>query len=316
MTRSLTASAAMLLAAAVGTPAQADDQIFVGSPQGTVYVADSNTGQFTYFACFCIGPVVSIQPFGSDLLVGDSFGGLWELDGTTGQFVDGSWTGISSLDMVIDGDTALLATTNGEIIRVDIATGAQIETITAPATPTSLMVFDNMLYVGGADGSIHRRGMDETDWSLFAQVTGEIKNLAARPEALIAASAAGHATLIDWAGGPDDGYYIADDVTDAGYSGGHNLFSRHTGAVSVYDAGTSQLLDTWTLPVEASAIFVRPGSFCPADTNRNGVLDGSDLSAWIAAYNRGDFIADQNNDLAITPSDFTAWIDNYNQGCD
>ena len=305
-----------LTAAALAGQAIADDQIFVGGPDGAVYVADSNTGEFTYFACFCIGPIVSIQPFGSDMLVADSFGGLWVLDGQTGEFITGTWTGLQLEDMAIDGQDALVITATGELVRLPIDTGFPQETIATPATTTSIILFDNTMYVGGTDGSIHSMSESETQWSSFGQMNSKIKTLAARPEALIVADDQGQAKLIDWAGAPDDGYYVTTNVVDASYTGDFTLFTQAPGAVSVFDAATSIHIDTWTLPVQASAIFVRPGNVCKADTNRNGALEAGDLTAWIAAYNRSDFIADQNNDLAITPTDFTAWIAAYNQGCD
>ncbi len=56
------------------------------------------------------------------------------------------------------------------------------------------------------------------------------------------------------------------------------------------------------------------GTSCFADTNFDG-LTPADFSAWVAAYNQGDFVADQNRDGVLTPSDFSAWVANYNTGC-
>ncbi|MCB9835918.1 MAG: hypothetical protein H6808_04260 [Phycisphaera sp.] len=309
-------TAAIALLAAAATTASADDQIFVGGPAGAVYVADSDTGEFTYFACFCIGPIVSIQPLGSDLLVADSFGGLWQLDGVTGVFETGAWTGVQIVDMAIDGEDAIVVKADGSVMRTPLAVGFPQDTIDAPAGVTSVLLFDGDMYVGTNTGEIHRKAQGESTWSLFGTMPSAIRTLAARPEALVVADNLDDARRILWAGGPDDGYYVTQEVVDAGYTGDFTLFTRSMGEVSVYDAETSTLVDTWTLPVEASAIFVRPGNVCKADTNRNGVLEAGDFSAWVAAYNRGDFIADQNNDLAVTPADFSAWVAAYNRGCD
>lgn len=312
----ITKTAAALIAAAAIGNANADDQIFVGSPDGTVYVADSNTGEFTYFACFCFGPIVSIQPIGSDLLIGDSFGTIWTIDGQTSDTIAAVWVAPGMRDMAIQGEELLVIDSQGALVRADLNTGSVIETIDTPIEATSVVVFDNTMYVGGADGSIHSKSESETQWKHFGQMNAAVKTLGVRPNALIVADDQGEARLIDWAGAPDDGYYVTTDVIDASYTGDLTLFTQAPGAVHVYDAETSVLVDTWQVPVPASAIFVRPGSVCKADTNRNGALEAGDFSAWIAAYNRGDFIADQNNDLAVTPTDFSAWISNYNQGCD
>lgn len=69
------------------------------------------------------------------------------------------------------------------------------------------------------------------------------------------------------------------------------------------------------LDVEAALIrhLEEPG--CPADLNDDDVLSTADFSAWVDAYNDGDYAADQNRDRQLTPADFSAWVINYNQGC-
>ena len=48
------------------------------------------------------------------------------------------------------------------------------------------------------------------------------------------------------------------------------------------------------------------------DDAEAGVVDASDFTAWVVAYNGGNIAADQNCDGLITPADFTAWVANYN----
>ncbi|HED52838.1 MAG TPA: hypothetical protein ENJ00_01375 [Phycisphaerales bacterium] len=54
---------------------------------------------------------------------------------------------------------------------------------------------------------------------------------------------------------------------------------------------------------------------CIADVNGDGLLDSTDFTAWIAAFNQNDPAADQNEDGLVAPDDFTAWISNFNAGC-
>ncbi|MGP1272553.1 MAG: lamin tail domain-containing protein [Phycisphaerales bacterium] len=51
-----------------------------------------------------------------------------------------------------------------------------------------------------------------------------------------------------------------------------------------------------------------------ADTNRNGIVEPGDFTAWVAAYNQGDLIADLNFNGVVEPGDFTAWVAAYNAG--
>ncbi|HED53030.1 MAG TPA: hypothetical protein ENJ00_02360 [Phycisphaerales bacterium] len=88
-----------------------------------------------------------------------------------------------------------------------------------------------------------------------------------------------------------------------------------TGAqpLAVSDQGLAEImLESSTTPMTLS--ITTPG-YCQADITGDGVLDASDFSAWVQAYNTGDPIADQNHDAQLTPADFTAWIANFNAGC-
>lgn len=55
---------------------------------------------------------------------------------------------------------------------------------------------------------------------------------------------------------------------------------------------------------------------CPADTDRNGMVDASDFGAWLALFNSGNGGADQNFSRGISGLDFGAWLSNFNNGCD
>ena len=311
MKRLITAATAAILAGS----ASAGDQVFVGGPAGAVYVADSDTGAFTYFACFCIGPIESIQPFGSDLLVADSFGGLWILDGTTGVFENGAWTGIQLRDMAIDGATPLVVDSAGDIQRINMNTGQSIETITTPAPATAVLTFDDTVFAGTADGRVLRRS--DGSWTTIQTFTHAIATLAVRDSGLMVVDDDGNTAVLDWmSGGPINAYYASPGITAAAAAGDMNLLTDQAGTVYVYDNATGVLSDTWTAPIEVGAVFVRPGNVCQADVNRNATLDAGDFTAWLAAYSRGDFDADQNTDLQLTPADFTAWLANFNAGCD
>ena len=80
------------------------------------------------------------------------------------------------------------------------------------------------------------------------------------------------------------------------------------------DQGTQNVIEAG---VDAIEIIIPGdcGTDCLADVNGDGVLTGTDFTAWIAAFNSGAPECDQNGDGACTPTDFTAWVSNFNAGC-
>ena len=65
----------------------------------------------------------------------------------------------------------------------------------------------------------------------------------------------------------------------------------------------------------ASYVVFGRAPVCLADVNHDDVLDATDFTAWIAAFNAMAPECDQNNDSLCDSSDFTAWVANFNAGC-
>ncbi len=118
------------------------------------------------------------------------------------------------------------------------------------------------------------------------------------------------------------------NLLDYGLGNGFSPFDvpRGTSAISAllfegvtYTWVTSQWSSSSTI-LPATNTIVGPGeintpSGCTPDTNGDGMLDPSDFTAWINAFNNQLPECDQNDDGSCTPADFTAWINNYNAGC-
>ena len=103
---------------------------------------------------------------------------------------------------------------------------------------------------------------------------------------------------------------------------------------AVSSAGGTSRSTTYTLSqtvgepgagaVQASQTYRLQGGFwaavpmpdpCPADINDDGLLNGADFNAWLAAFNIGSLRADQNNDGMLNGADFNAWLANFSAGC-
>ncbi|HED54042.1 MAG TPA: hypothetical protein ENJ00_07560 [Phycisphaerales bacterium] len=65
----------------------------------------------------------------------------------------------------------------------------------------------------------------------------------------------------------------------------------------------------------ASYVVFGRAPVCLADVNHDDVLDATDFTAWIAAFNAMATECDQNGDSLCDSSDFTAWVANFNAGC-
>ncbi len=83
---------------------------------------------------------------------------------------------------------------------------------------------------------------------------------------------------------------------------------------------TGQVLyDQWVLHGKSPIVEMDMGSIsligCPADFTNDGLLDISDVFAFLNAYNTLDPAADLTNDGVVDISDVLAFLDSYNTGC-
>lgn len=72
--------------------------------------------------------------------------------------------------------------------------------------------------------------------------------------------------------------------------------------------------DDWGIGHLETFVLTIP-AMCLADVNKDGQLNPTDFTAWVASFNAGAKACDQNGDGECSPTDFTAWITNYNAGC-
>ncbi|GAB5497415.1 MAG: hypothetical protein Phyf2KO_24950 [Phycisphaerales bacterium] len=105
---------------------------------------------------------------------------------------------------------------------------------------------------------------------------------------------------------------IASEIADSGsYSWTVPDVNTDAGTLRVVarDAEGREGTDDTDLPISIT------GSSCLADVNGDGLVNPTDFTAWINAFNNNEPGCDQNLDSTCTPADFTAWIANFNTGC-
>ncbi|PHQ78950.1 MAG: hypothetical protein COB69_08955 [Phycisphaera sp.] len=89
------------------------------------------------------------------------------------------------------------------------------------------------------------------------------------------------------------------------------LLREDAGTVADLTFGDQQLANLDAL--EICAEIQPPCDPCVlVDVNGDGIVNASDFTAWINAFNNNLPGCDQNCDGVCTPADFTAWIANFN----
>ncbi|MEM8756920.1 MAG: GC-type dockerin domain-anchored protein [Planctomycetota bacterium] len=134
-----------------------------------------------------------------------------------------------------------------------------------------------------------------------------------------------HFTFL-YAGGFDPQQPLS-NLLDYGLGNGNSPFEvpRGTSRISaLLQAGVEYTWVTsqWSAfdPIQqADNTIVGPGAViggCPADVNRDGLLDAGDFFAWVGAFGNQDPECDVNLDGACDPGDFFAWVQAFGVGCE
>ena len=105
------------------------------------------------------------------------------------------------------------------------------------------------------------------------------------------------------------------------------FYTDFTGRFGIYAMGAELGVADRTFPapgehanIDALEIWFQETTGCTGDVNNDGVIDPSDLTAWLACFNQPGFAsfcprADVNGDGSVDPSDFTAWLGVFGQAC-
>jgi len=215
--------------------------------------ADAEVGDFSYFACDCSGPVLSMAHDGEQLFVGDDFGSVLAYDAVTGVLENLFVLPARPNAMIVHGARDLIIALDDQTIRrVDKVTGEIRSTRSAP-TQVHAMVFDRgFFYVAGADGAVYRAGSLGGAFEYFTCFCFQnVRSLTMDGEQLIAADEFGLVGRIDLDTGFIESAFF--------FSGGLNsLVVQADDVLVAQDAGVIQRADADTGPNGPGSYYQSP----------------------------------------------------------
>lgn len=100
--------------------------LFAAGNDGAIYRAPVESGDFTYFTCFCFFGIVDLQVAGDQLVVADQFGTIGLVSLTTGLIENAFWGGGQVNAMVVQDDSLLVHTTGAAIQRLSLVDGSPL----------------------------------------------------------------------------------------------------------------------------------------------------------------------------------------------
>lgn len=98
--------------------------LFAAAADGGIYRAPANSGEFSYFTCFCLFSVQDITVVGNELMIGDGFGTVARVSTESGNITSAIWVGTMDSMTVSRGTVLTYYTGAGGVIpRFDATTG-------------------------------------------------------------------------------------------------------------------------------------------------------------------------------------------------
>lgn len=314
---------AILLAAATFGAAGVDaGDIFVGGPEGVVFVGDSESGNFEFFGV-CGGPIDSMTIYEGRLYLGDPAGVVYSFDLETTAFEGSFSISNDATAMVVDEGTLLISGSDGSVVRVDPITGLELETMTSPVDIWTMTSRDNFIYVGGPSMYIHRADTADGQFYYFACLCfGPTHSLTTTESHLYIGDEFNTIWLASLADGSVVNAFSTTEAPTAMLSEGDELIvASAEGNVSRVDNQTGVVNIVFNTPIEIQAMAAPPAPQCAGDVTGNGIVDLSDLSALLTNYgtptgayaNDGD--TDDDGDGAIGLEDLGTLLANYGSVC-
>jgi outer membrane protein assembly factor BamB len=125
--------------AAVRALASVHGNLFVAAGDSAIYRAPLDSGEFSYFSCFCFFDLQELVVDGPDLLAADGSGVVIRVDGHEGWLLSGQWTAPMNALAVSSGDY-LVHAGGGVIARFDAETGLALGKLSSPLDVRAMLV--------------------------------------------------------------------------------------------------------------------------------------------------------------------------------
>lgn len=117
--------------AAVRALASFNGNVFAATSDSAIYAAPYESGEFTYFSCFCFFDLRELVLSGNQLFAADGSGLVIGIDANTGMLLSAQWT--APLDaMVVSSGDFLVHGGGGVIGRFDAETGTPLGKLSSP----------------------------------------------------------------------------------------------------------------------------------------------------------------------------------------
>lgn len=310
------AVAAVCLAAACAAGG-VDSVLWIGGGAGDVFEGPIGGSSFEKRFTMSVR-VTSMASKGAVLYAGNVHGRLVSFDPASGELTEIGVIAGDNRSMVVAGEHLLVGASDGIIRRVEIATGAVVETypiveglgLGLPAMAiegTTVWAADgkNGIYKGTVTGSFEKIG----SYSGFSP-TG----MAVSGDALFISTVDGLHKL-----DKVDASFIAKfDVEvngeDVEAHGGEVLLGTFHAGVFRVDPATGAVLGVFAEAQPIESLAVAEGT-CIADFDGDGDLDINDFIALRSAFVAGDLRADINGDGKLDINDFIVFQAAFRRGC-
>lgn len=215
------------------------DRLLVAGPDGLVMQADTNVGDFEYFACQCAGPIRALAADDQRLYAADEFGQLLVFDVQTGAMQALFSTGHQINALAAGLGSIFLGTEDGLVVRLDPATGLELSSRVAPAGVRALLAHGGDLFVGTADSAVYRAPLEAGALQYFGCFCfTNIQDMVVVGRTLAVVDEFGLVARLDLGTGNVLSAFSAGQTNSMAVLGRDLLFYYQGGAITRFDAKT------------------------------------------------------------------------------
>lgn len=307
----------------LGTACSADELI-ITTDGGLVQSIDLDSG-VVGFRGTCTGQVRSMAVADGTLYLGSPNGSIYVYDLASDLIVDSFNVDADNSAMAWLGDQLVVGDTDRRLLYIDPAKGEAIDTVDFLGTDiTTVGVDAGGLYIGGHSTLALRAPLGGTSFQFFAACGSMINAMAFSANTMFLAGThfgtpVGTVYKFNkFVGGVDySGTFDAPNNAQAVlayngllYVGGSN------GTVHEMNPDTGAVVRSFNISSPVTGIAPRQGLVsCPADYDISGSLNFFDVGQFLSLFNQHLPAGDLNGDGAFNFFDVDRFLDLYNSGC-
>ena len=288
--------------------------LYVAGDSGVIWHFDTATGTIDS-PVSCGSTVEGLALQGRDVLAASTDHNIYRIDLDTGAIKNVMPTVGQPLSLTRWGNTLYLTTTSGDMQWLNADDGSEIDTYYVNDPLEATMLFGNRIFTGSLSTFVYASPVGEMNFQFFTACGGSVNSMTTNGNDVVIGALQGTVYIYDATNGSYKGTFnVQSDCVGVAYVEDRLFIAGSDGKIHKMNLANGAIEATYTTGLAISAMVA--AERCAADFDGNGTVNTLDFLAFMNAWTAKKAEADFDGNGTINTQDFLVFLNAFTAGCD